>query len=47
MKDKAFQLQIKEKCDRRQIKRKWCYILKEGCKSIYNQTVNEYEDEDP
>jgi hypothetical protein len=49
MKDKAFQLQIKERCDRVKIQkegvRKWYYKLKEGCKSIYKQTINEDDEE--
>ena len=45
MKDKQFQMQIKERCERRQIKRKWHYILKEGCKSLYKQTENEFDDD--
>ena len=49
MKDKAFQLQIKERCERVKIQkegvRKWYYKLKEGCKSIYKQTINEDDEE--
>ena len=44
MKERAFQLQIKDKCDRRQKQadcvRKWFYVLKEECKSIYKQANN-------
>ena len=50
MKDKNFQLQIKDKCNRKQItidrKRVWCYLLKEECKSIYSQKIVEYDDAD-
>ena len=50
MKERAFQLQIKDKCDRKQKQvecvRKWFYILKEECKSIYKQAkVTCMEDE--
>ena len=45
MKQRAFQLQLKDKCER---KRKridgqlhWIYILKEECKNIYSQTVDD------
>lgn len=48
MKDKNFQLQIKEKCERKKKgpkgNQKWYYILKDECKSLYHQTVYE-EDE--
>ena len=50
MKDKNFQLQIKDKCNRKQItidrKRVWCYVLKEECKSIDLQKIVEYDDAD-
>ena len=50
MKDKNFQLQIKEKCERKKKgpkgNQKWYYILKDECKSLYHQTVyEEYEEE--
>lgn len=42
MKERTFQLQIKDKCDRKQKQidcvRKWCYVLKDECKTIYKQT---------
>ena len=45
MKDKTFQLQIKDKCDHKQLRRngmrKWYYILKEEYRSIYKQNVLE------
>ena len=48
MKDKNFQLSIKDKCDRKQKridgKRVWCYFLKDECKGLYHQT--EYNDEE-
>ena len=48
MKDKNFQLSIKDKCDRTQKridgKRVWCYFLKDECKGWYHQT--EYNDEE-
>ena len=48
MKDRAFQLQIKDKCVRNKRgpkgQRQWYYILKDECKSVYHQTV--YEDND-
>ena len=44
MKDKTFQLQIKDKCNRKQRrvdgKREWFYVLKDECKGIYKQTVH-------
>lgn len=44
MKDKNFQLQLKDKCDRKKKgpkgNQKWCYILKDECKSLYKQTIN-------
>ena len=49
MKDKNFQLTIKDKCDRKRItvegKRVWHYILKDECKGLYKQTENFEEDE--
>ena len=49
MKDKNFQLSIKDKCDRKKKgpkgSQKWCYILKEECKSLYRQTENIDEDD--
>ena len=49
MKDKHFQLQIKERCERTRKsidgKQIWHYVLKEGCKSIYKQTINEDDEE--
>ena len=57
MKDKTFQLQIKDKCERKQLRRngmkKWYYILKEEYRSIYKQNTLEedeyiiYEDDIP
>ena len=48
MKDKNFQLIIKDKCDRKRItidgKRKWHYIIKDECKGLYKQT--EFNDEE-
>ena len=48
MKDKNFQLSIKDKCERRKKgpkgAQKWCYILKDECKGLYKQT--EFIDED-
>lgn len=48
MKDKAFQLQIKDKCERKKKgargNQQWYYVLKEECRSIYHQTVNEEDD---
>lgn len=42
MKDKNFQLSLKDKCDRKQKrvngKRVWYYFLKDECKSLYKQT---------
>ena len=42
MKDKNFQLSIKDKCERKRItinrKRVWCYVLKEECKNLYKQS---------
>ena len=42
MKDKNFQLSIKDKCDRKQKrvdgKRVWYYFLKDECKGLYKQT---------
>lgn len=49
MKDKTFQLQIKDKCIRKKKRvegvRQWYYILKDECKSIYHQTVYEEDNE--
>lgn len=48
MKDKNFQLSIKDKCERRKKgpkgAQKWCYILKDECKGLYHQT--EFIDDD-
>ena len=48
MKQRTFQLQLKDKCER---KRKringqltWYYILKQECKAIYSQTLDEFEE---
>ena len=47
LKDRAFQLQIKDKCDKTRItrdgKREWFYLLKDECKTIYKQTINDDE----
>ena len=49
MKDRSFQLQLKDKCERRQIRvdgeRVWYYFIKEDAKKVYNQTVFDTEDE--
>lgn len=50
MKDRTFQLQMKDKCDRKR-KRidgrlEWIYVLKDECKKIYSQTINEEEGEE-
>ena len=49
MKDKNFQLSIKDKCDRKQKrvdgKRVWYYFLKDECKGLYHQTEIFEEDE--
>ena len=49
MKDKNFQLQIKDKCNRKRItihgKRVWCYILKDECKQIYKQILHEIDED--
>ena len=49
MKDRAFQLQLKDKCEHKKIQhdgvRKWYYILKDECKSLYKQTIYESDDE--
>lgn len=46
MKDRNFQLQIKDKCERKQKRvngvRTWYYVLKDDCKSLYKQTTVEY-----
>ena len=51
MKDRTFQLQLKDKCIRKQVRegnqRPWYYFIKEECKLIYSQTVydeNIYEE---
>ena len=45
MKDKIFQLQIKDKCYRKQkrmpVRREWYYVLKEECYDLYHQTTND------
>ena len=45
MKDKLFQLMIKDKCHRKQkrmpIRREWYYVLKEECVDLYHQTLND------
>lgn len=50
MKERAFQLQLKDKCDRKQKRvdgsRVWFYVLKDECKTIYHQTIFINEDED-
>ena len=49
LKDKAFQLQIKGVCDRKQRrvegKREWFYIMKEEAKPLYHQTVYSEDEE--
>ena len=49
MKDKNFQLQIKDKCNRKRItihgKRVWCYILKDECKQIFKQILHEIDED--
>ena len=48
LKDKSFQLRIKDKCDKKQksinSKRIWCYYLKSALISKYSQSKN-YDDE--
>lgn len=48
MKLKAFQLAIKDKCEKKQKRvgssRQWFYCLKDECKSLYKQTV--YDDDE-
>lgn len=43
MKERAFQLQLKDKCERKRKrvdgKLVWYYVLKEECKTIYHQTI--------
>ena len=51
MKDKNFQLSIKDKSTRKRItidgKRVWCYVLKDECKNLYKQTIiNELSDDE-
>ena len=50
MKDKNFQLSIKDKCDRKQRrvdgKRVWFYVLKDECKALYSQTETDADDDD-
>ena len=45
MKKRTFQLQLKDKCERKQRRidgqRVWFYILKQECKDIYHQTPDE------
>lgn len=48
MRDKSFQLQIKDKCNRQRLtidsRRVWCYVLKDEYKQIYSQiTIDEDE----
>ena len=49
MKDKNFQLQIKDKCNRKRIaihgKLVWCYILKDECKQIFKQILHEIDED--
>ena len=49
MRDRAFQLQLKDKCERKRrredAKLVWYYVLKDECKGIYQQTeLNDDED---
>jgi hypothetical protein len=37
LKAKSFQLQLKDKCERKQIKREWHYVLKNEVKKLYYQ----------
>ena len=50
MKARTFQLQIKDKCDRKQVQkdgvRRWYYILKTECRSVYSQTEDDPIDDD-
>ena len=50
MKERSFQLQIKDRCERKRLtvdgKRIWHYILKDECKAIYHQTVYDNDDEE-
>ena len=45
MRDKNFQLQIKDKCNRPRLtidsKRVWCYVLKDEYKQMYSQITND------
>ena len=49
MKDKTFQLQIKDKCDRKQKRdgntRVWYYVLKDEYKNLYKQTLHDDDEE--
>lgn len=48
LKDKTFQMQIKDKCDKKRItrdgKREWFYVLKDECKTVYKQTIENNDD---
>ena len=50
MKERTFQLQLKDKCDRKRVQssgvRKWHYVLKNECKAIYSQTVHDDVEEE-
>ena len=50
MKERTFQLQLKDKCDHKKIQkdgvRKWHYILKQECRSVYSQTEDDPIDDD-
>ena len=50
MKERTFQLQLKDKCDHKKIQkdgvRKWHYILKQECRGIYSQTEDDPIDDD-
>ena len=49
MRERTFQLQLKDKCDRKKIQnsgvRKWHYVLKNECKAIYSQTVHDDDEQ--
>ena len=50
MKERTFQLQLKDKCDYKKIQkngvRKGYYILKQECRGIYSQTEDDPIDDD-
>ena len=50
MKERSFQLQLKDRCEHKRLrekkKRDYYYILKDECKAIYHQTVYDNDDEE-